>query len=178
MFNGMYPSYPYPARFSPYQPVQQSYPQMGQIPIQQAPLKGRVVTSYDEAKAAMIDLDGSIHVFPDTNNKVIYTKQINLDGTPSLNTYVLSESQESTPVGQISNPGAPDVLTLVNPLIAEMTSLRDDLRQLCEEMKNSVQPYASNASNANVSKPSTGSRQLNATRTSTKSTVAKGNEDG
>lgn len=175
MFNNMYPSYPYLARFSPYQPMQQSYPQMGQMPIQQAPLKGRVVTSYDEAKAAMIDLDGSIHVFPDTSNKVIYTKQINLDGTASLNTYVLSEPQESTPVGQISNPGAPDVLTLVNPLISEVTSLRDDLRQLYEEMKNNAQSYASNA---NVSKPSTGSRQLNATRVSAKPIVSKSNEDG
>lgn len=52
-------------------------------------LKGRAVTSIDEAKAAMIDLDGSIFIFPDISNKSIYTKQINLDGTASINTYKL-----------------------------------------------------------------------------------------
>lgn len=55
-------------------------------------VKCRAVTSIDEAKASMIDLDGSIHVFTDIGNKCIYTKQINLDGTATLNTYVLQEA--------------------------------------------------------------------------------------
>lgn len=52
-------------------------------------VKCRAVTSEDEARAAMIDLDGSIHVFTDIGNKKIYTKQINLDGTATLNVYKL-----------------------------------------------------------------------------------------
>jgi len=52
-------------------------------------IKGRVVTSIDEVKGAMIDLDGGIHVFTDFGNHKIYTKQINLDGTATINTYVL-----------------------------------------------------------------------------------------
>ena len=40
-------------------------------------IKGRPVSSYDEAKASMIDLDGSLFVFTDVANKKIYTKQKN-----------------------------------------------------------------------------------------------------
>jgi hypothetical protein len=37
-------------------------------------LKGRPVTSIDEARAASIDFDGSVFYFPDVANKCIYTK--------------------------------------------------------------------------------------------------------
>ena len=53
----------------------------------------RPVSSYDEAKASMIDLDGSLFVFTDVANKKIYTKQIMLDGTAELKTYVLENNQ-------------------------------------------------------------------------------------
>lgn len=52
-------------------------------------IKGRPVSSFEEARAAQIDLDGSLFVFPDIGNKKIYTKQINLDGTASLHVYSL-----------------------------------------------------------------------------------------
>ena len=54
-------------------------------------IKCRPVSSYDEAKASMIDLDGSMFVFTDIANKKIYTKQIMLDGSAELKTYVLEE---------------------------------------------------------------------------------------
>ena len=54
-------------------------------------IKGRPVVSMEEARASQIDLDGSLHVFTDIGNKKIYTKQLNLDGTAALNTYVLEE---------------------------------------------------------------------------------------
>lgn len=66
-----------------YQPVHQQ--------AQQQIIKGRPVSSYDEAKASMIDLDGSLFVFPDVANKRIYTKQIMLDGSAELKTYELKE---------------------------------------------------------------------------------------
>lgn len=50
-------------------------------------LKGRLVTCLDEAKASMIDLDGSIFVFPDYANGKIYTKQIGMDGSPIFTVY-------------------------------------------------------------------------------------------
>jgi hypothetical protein len=54
-------------------------------------LKGRPVASLEEARAMTIDFDGSVFYFPDLANKRIYTKQINVDGTASLNMYELKE---------------------------------------------------------------------------------------
>jgi hypothetical protein len=54
-------------------------------------LKGRPVSSLDEVRATTIDFDGSVFFFPDLANKRIYTKQINMDGTPSLCMYELKE---------------------------------------------------------------------------------------
>ena len=54
-------------------------------------LKGRPVVSIEEARAAQIDLDGSLFIFTDIGNKKIYTTQINLDGTATLNTYSLED---------------------------------------------------------------------------------------
>ena len=51
----------------------------------------RPVSSIEEVRASAIDFDGSVFYFPDLANKKIYTKQINLDGTASLNMYELKE---------------------------------------------------------------------------------------
>ena len=127
-------------------PQQPQYPQqIGQMnqPMQPAVLKGRAVTSYDEAKAAMIDLDGSIYIFPDINNRVIYTKQINLDGTASLNTYTLTPIQNSPPQDPGSNDFRQNLESAINPLLQELSALKDDFRTLREEVKS----YAQSCSN-------------------------------
>lgn len=67
---------------------QQAQPQMT---YQSSYLKGRLVSSLEEARAAGIDFDGSIFYFPDLANRRIYTKQINLDGTATINMYELKE---------------------------------------------------------------------------------------
>jgi hypothetical protein len=54
-------------------------------------LKGRPVSSLEEARVTNIDFDGSIFYFPDVANKCIYTKQINMDGTATVNLYELKE---------------------------------------------------------------------------------------
>ena len=70
----------------------QYIPQAYQRPVQpQIGLKGRLVSSLEEARATSIDFDGSIFYFPDLANRRIYTKQINLDGTATLNMYELRE---------------------------------------------------------------------------------------
>ena len=70
----------------------QYIPQYTQRPVQPQPyLKGRLVSSLEEARATSIDFDGSIFYFPDLANRRIYTKQINLDGTATLNMYELRE---------------------------------------------------------------------------------------
>lgn len=124
--------------------MEQQYPQfaqqsMGQgITQQQAPvyIKCRAVTSIDEAKAAMIDLDGSLHVFTDIPHRKIYTKQINLDGTASLNTYSLDELTSPTQSGA-TVPNSPkesavseSVFTqTINSLQNRISTLEDKFEQ-------------------------------------------------
>lgn len=71
------------------QPMMQQMPQLG--------LKGRPVSSLEEVRAAQIDFDGSLYVFPDLAHNRIYTKSINMDGTASLNMYELSQIPSSAP---------------------------------------------------------------------------------
>lgn len=54
-------------------------------------LKGHPVSSLEEVRAVSIDFDGSVFYFPDLANRRIYTKQINLDGTPLYRMYELTE---------------------------------------------------------------------------------------
>ena len=81
-----------PAAYYPVnRPIYQAMPYAG--------LKGRPVASIEEARASIIDFDGSIFYFPDLANKRIYTKQINMDGTAVLNMYELKEIPvETSPV--------------------------------------------------------------------------------
>ena len=51
----------------------------------------RPVSSIEEVRAYPIDFDGSVFYFHDSANRKIYTKQINLDGTASINMYELKE---------------------------------------------------------------------------------------
>ena len=54
---------------------------------QQQFIKCRPVSSIEEAKASMIDLDGTLSVFLNISNEEIYTKQITLNGTPNFEVY-------------------------------------------------------------------------------------------
>ena len=120
-----YPQYP------------QSYPQQGQS------LKGRPVTSIDEAKASIIDLDGSLFVFPDVTNKKIYTKQINLDGTASLITYVQETPSEEREIPVNNFLTKEDIISLEEQIKA--------LNGNMSELKERVDEYAkSNSVNTNV----------------------------
>lgn len=96
-------------------------------------LKGRPVSSYDEAKAAMIDLDGSMFVFTDIANKRIYTKQIMLDGSAELKVYTLQEQnikeqkQDSNYVLQTDFEEAIDIL---KNQILELKGVKEDEQKL------------------------------------------------
>lgn len=87
----MYPNYNYFPQNQ--QPIRQQAPVQNQSIMY---LKGRPVSSIEEVKAIPIDFDGSIFIFPDIANKQIYTKQINLDGTASINLYELKVLQQPT----------------------------------------------------------------------------------
>lgn len=60
-------------------------------------LKGRPVSSLEEARVSPVEFDGTISFFPDMNNKRIYTKQLNKDGTCTLLMYQLTDIPETKP---------------------------------------------------------------------------------
>lgn len=72
-----------------YQPTQTQF--QPQVRPNQIGLKGRPVSSIEEVKASSIDFDGTVFYFPDLANRRIYTKQINMDGTSTLQLYELKE---------------------------------------------------------------------------------------
>ena len=58
-------------------------------------LRGRAVTSIEEAKAAQIELDGTIFYFPSLAENKIYTKSVGLDGMPIFNVYSLGTTRDN-----------------------------------------------------------------------------------
>lgn len=126
-----------------------------QYPMQQpqhAPqyIKGRPVSSFDEAKAIAIDWDGSIFVFTDVANKKIYTKQIMLDGTAELKTYVLAEPEPAPAPTQTQTNGDAYVLR------SDFESQIEHMQAEIEELKKGGNVDESTRSNAksNVRKQS------------------------
>ena len=119
---------------------------------QQAPqyIKGRPVSSFDEAKAIAIDWDGSIFVFTDVANKKIYTKQIMLDGTAELKTYVLAEPEPAPAPTQPQTNGDAYVLR------SDFESQIEHMQAEIEELKKGGNVDESTRSNAksNVRKQS------------------------
>ena len=113
-----YNYYPQPTNQPPpYQP--RAYQQ---APLQPMGLKGRLVSSFEEARASSIDFDGSVFYFPDLANRRIYTKQINIDGTASLYVYELREM----PVQRDASVLVPSVEKFVT---------RDEFEQVLEQLR-------------------------------------------
>ena len=109
---------------------QQAQPQM----TYQSPyLKGRLVSSLEEARAAGIDFDGSIFYFPDLANRRIYTKQINLDGTATINMYELKELPMATVAANT------EMYITREEFEAVLLQLKQDL-QKPQENKNATSP--------------------------------------
>ena len=125
-----------------YPQFQQGYPQyMQNYPQQPQLLKGNPVTSIDEARASRIDLDGSLFIFPDVTNKKIYTKQINLDGTASLMTYV-QELPTNEQEGTVNNFLTKEDIT---SLEEQIKTLNGNMSELKERVDNYAKSYANNA---------------------------------
>ena len=87
--------YPNNAAGVGYMPPQSS---MQNPQFQQVGLKGRPVSSLEEVRAAQIDFDGSLFIFPDLAHNRIYTKQISMDGNASLNMYELTQIPSQQPI--------------------------------------------------------------------------------
>lgn len=126
-------------------PQQQNMSMQGfQSQNQMGMLKGRAVTSYDEAKAAMIDLDGSLHIFPDLANGKIYTKQINLDGTASLIEYRRVENKEKS----TSTPNVD-----INAVVAYLGALGDKVGAIYDRMFGEVNTNVTAVNKSVVNEP-------------------------
>ena len=82
-------------------------------------LKGRPVSSLEEARALSIDFDGSVFYFPDLANKKIYTKQINMDGTATLNMYELKPMPVAPTADYITRAEFESALLKIQELVAQ-----------------------------------------------------------
>ena len=83
------------------------------------------VTSFDEARAAMVDFDGSLNLFVDIQNNQIYTKQLNLNGLAELKVYKLVDEAPNRPA-QVAYVTKEDY----DILLEEVTDLKDRLDSL------------------------------------------------
>ena len=111
------------AYYYPNQPQQTYAPR--QVPYempQQNILKGRFVSSVDEVRAAQVDFDGSIFIFPDMANKKIYTKQIDLNGNVKLEEYDWVPIEKTAAVGDfVTKQEFEETMTKVKEAISQAT---------------------------------------------------------
>jgi hypothetical protein len=91
------------------------------------------VSSLDEARASSIDFDGSIFYFPDLANKCIYTKQINMDGTATLNLYELKsiplEPSTQSMTNYITREEFEQVITQLKQMLAPVQPITEPTPQ-------------------------------------------------
>lgn len=102
---------------NPYNPYMQPNYNMQQ----RALLKGRVVSNIEEARSALIDMDGSITFFPCLSENCIYTKAIDLNGQAIFKTYKLMENNPAVP--QYANA---NVVQQLEERITKLESLLKD----------------------------------------------------
>lgn len=133
-YNGLYGVNPYQNQLQQNRFVQtEQYGGYGCTPnnyqmqnVTQQTLKGRPVSSFDEAKASMIDLDGSLFVFTDVANNKIYTKQILLDGSAELKVYSLESPIKQKQINE-DYVLRKDFESVVNELLQKIEQLKGGL---------------------------------------------------
>ena len=106
-------------------------PQYPQWPVtSNIPQQVRPVSSIDEVKACPIDFDGSVFYFTDVANKRIYTKQINLDGTVSINLYELKTDQATNSTQYVTKQEFENVISQLynkfNPLLNSVVEEKNE----------------------------------------------------
>lgn len=105
----------------------QNYPNyyQPQQPTPRIQLRGRPVSSLDEVRGTTVDFDGSVSYFPDLANKRIYTKQINMDGTATLNVYELNNNVlNANPVNGnfVTREEFENSMSQINQILTKITS--------------------------------------------------------
>lgn len=112
--------------FYPQQPIR--YPQQTISFPQQPTLKGRPVSSLEEVRAAAVDFDGSVSIFPDLANRKIYTKQCNMDGTAQLNMYELKElpNEQDMQTAFITRTEFNQAMVAIKDALSKKTKIESD----------------------------------------------------
>ena len=107
------------------QMMQQQFQQMPQQ--QMMGLKGRLVSSLDEVKASVVDMDGSETYFPHPASNSIFTKCIDMQGNSVIKHYVLEDVKDSKldPVKE--------ELDRLNKRVTDLEALLNDLTSVPEE---------------------------------------------
>ena len=108
---------------------------------QSGALKGRPVSSIEEVRAAQIDFDGSLFIFPDIANKCIYTKQISATGSAILNKYNLQVETQSDMPAYVTRE---EFDNIINQLKSAIDS-KDALITAMTANQSQSQPQASQA---------------------------------
>ena len=115
--------------------VYKSIPQYPQWPLtNNIPQQVRPVSSIDEVRACPIDFDGSVFYFTDVANKRIYTKQINLDGTVSINLYELKTDQATNSTQYVTKQEFDNVVNqLYNQINMLLNPIEEQKQQINEQ---------------------------------------------
>lgn len=128
-------------------------------------LKGRAVTGMEEARAAQIDFDGTVHMFTDFANGKIYTKQLSNDGIVVFNTYDMQKVVPApTPTlaptpAPISPTPAPaqtqsqDINAVVSLMQDRISGLENTVNSYKEMFLNGAQSTTNRANANGKSKP-------------------------
>lgn len=122
-------------QMNPMNPINNAYGYQPQFQQQYQPrqrlMKCYPVTSIEEARAAMVDVDGSVTVFPDIANGKIYTKAVDLNGMAVLQTYELKINVQ------------PQVTTdqRIDQLEAVVNSLKEEIEDV-KQSNNSINKTA------------------------------------
>lgn len=97
-------------------------------------LNGEIVDSIDVVKAKNVDMSGSIVYYPQSNGEVIYTKQLQADGTSRILTYRISQDVPQVPVQQPVN------MDILNGMFGQ---LKQDLLQEINGIKKMIPTFMS-----------------------------------
>ena len=139
MYNNMFPGMTSDQQRLAY--LEQQYPQYSRAVMQPTPVKCSAVTSIEEAKAAMISMDGSPNVFTNFSKDEIYVKYINLNGTATLDIYTKKPYVE-----MVQQPQPQPQYATVD----QLKDLRDTILAELQKMQGGMMNVQSDGNESNV----------------------------
>ena len=119
---------------------------------QQQFIKCRPVSSIEEAKASMIDLDGTLSVFLNISNEEIYTKQITLNGTPNFEVYrkapILAQNDSNVSINiELLNNKIKSLEGKIEALEREVNKYDESITNVRSNVRSNISNSKSDANN-------------------------------